>query len=35
MRGTYRFLTFLQAEGLSLFYLRMPAEFGTIKGPGN
>ena len=30
-----RFLTFLQAEELSLFYLRMPAEFGTIKGPGN
>ncbi len=30
-----RFLTFLQAEELPLFYLRMPAEFGTIKGPGN
>lgn len=28
-----RFLSFLQAEELSLFYLRLPAEFNTIKGP--
>lgn len=28
-----RFLTFLQAEELSLFYLRQSVEFGVIKGP--
>jgi PII-like signaling protein len=28
-----RFLTFLQAEELSLFYLRFSVEYNTIKGP--
>jgi PII-like signaling protein len=27
-----RFLTFLQAEELTLFYLSLPVEFSTIKG---
>jgi hypothetical protein len=28
-----RFLSFIQAEEATLFYLRMPVEFGWIKGP--
>ena len=28
-----RFLTFLQAEELSLFYLKLPVEYAAIKGP--
>jgi PII-like signaling protein len=28
-----RFLTFIQAEEATLFYAKMPAEFGWIKGP--
>ena len=30
-----RFLTSLLAEELSLFYLRLPVEYSTIKGPLN
>ena len=30
-----RFLAFLQAEGLSLFYLKVPVEFGTLQGPSH
>ena len=30
-----RFITFLQAEELSLFYLKLPVEFNIIKGPGD
>ena len=28
-----RLLTFVQAEEATLFYLKMPVEFGWIKGP--
>ena len=28
-----RFVSFIQAEEATLFYLRMPTEFGWIKGP--
>ena len=28
-----RFLTFVQAEEATLFYAKMPVEFGWIKGP--
>jgi PII-like signaling protein len=28
-----RFLAFVQAEEATLFYLKMPVEFGWIKGP--
>lgn len=31
----YRFLSFLQSEELSLFYVKLPVEYNAIKGPAN